>query len=104
MPAGLHPVAANQDRIQITVEMQGVNCRPSRWCFADDSQGVRGPCQVIVPTVGARMEQTNCLTRFRIGPIGSFGLGFVAQRTTEPKVLFLRRATSAAGNDVLDFE
>ncbi len=66
MPTGYYPIAAYSQGVRVVAQMDGVDSSATDGCFAEDTNAIFCPLEVIRPDLRTWIEEFNGLARLGI--------------------------------------
>jgi len=100
LPPNLYPGRASLDG-QRAVHLECRHCGASRWGEAEDTSSIGAPCEVVVPVLCARVEQTGRFTGLRVSGLDAVKLEAVAGCTCQTQIVRFRLAAPSLRHDVI---
>jgi hypothetical protein len=104
MPTCYHPIAANDNRKGVFIEMQRNNCCSPNWGQANNTKTIFTPSKMFAPLLGSWLKERMRLTGFWVGAIHLVAFVFVASGASKPEIRFYIRTAACYGNDVVNFQ
>src|SRR4051812_45184935 len=104
MPTRFDPVTPDQEGIGIVAQVQRHDRRSAYWSAAHDADAVFTPAKVVLPFLGARVEQRNGGSRLRVHGLDLVTLVAVADRAAQPEVRLIVGTPVATRPDVFDLQ
>jgi hypothetical protein len=101
VPTGHHPTPTCPHKVLI-VEFKGSNCSMPTSRSTNDQGAILAPTKVFTPSLTAWIKEGYSLTAFRVNAMCLCSLVAIAQRTSQPEVLFSGGAACCQGDDMFN--